>query len=202
MLGPLLVKQGRSTLKRWGCILTCMTTRAIHLKVVPSFETDDFINTLRQFIARRGTPKEIRSDCGTNFRGAGKELQADVNEWTNHHFEEQLSQRGINWIFHPPHAPHFSGVSEGLIKEVKRALKAILKGALVNEHVLRTVFCEVESILNSRPLTRSSDDAADPKVITPAHLLLQKPPIVLPFGDINNLSVNSNKVKSWQIILV
>ena len=62
MFGPLFVKQGRSTIKRWGCIFTCMCSRAIHSEVAPSLETDDFINVLRLFIARRGTPREIRSE--------------------------------------------------------------------------------------------------------------------------------------------
>ena len=66
-----------------------------------------------------------------------------------------------------------------------RALKAVLKGALITEHVLRTVFCEVESILNSRPLTKSSEDATDLVVITLALSLLQKPAIKIPSGDLN-----------------
>jgi transposase InsO family protein len=91
-----------------------MTTRAIHLEVAPSLETDDFINVLRQFIARRGTPKEIRTDCGTNFRGVDKELKSATKAWSEDRLEDQLSQRGIDWIFHPPNAPHFSGVWERL----------------------------------------------------------------------------------------
>jgi transposase InsO family protein len=162
-----------------------MTTRAIHLEVAPSLETDDFINVLRQFFARRGTPKEIRTDCGTNVRGADIELKSATKAWSEDRLEDQLSQRGIDWIFHPPNAPHFSGVWERLIRETKRALKAILKGALVTEHVLRTVFCEVESILNSRPLKRSSEDAADATDITPAHFLLQRPAVFVPIGDFN-----------------
>ena len=85
----------------------------------------------------------------------------------------------LNWIFFPPSAPNFSVVWERLIRETQRGLKAILRGALVTEHVLRTVFCEVESILNSRPLTKSSEDATDPVVITPAHFLFQKPAITI-----------------------
>ena len=102
MFGPLLIRQGRyrSTPKRWGCIFTCMTTRAIHLEFAPSLETDDFINVLRQFIARRGTPKEIRTDCGRNFRGADKELKSATKAWSEDRPEDQLSQRGIDWIFH------------------------------------------------------------------------------------------------------
>ncbi len=194
----LLIRQGRST-----PVFTCMTTRAIHLEVAPLLETDDFINVLRQFIARRGTPKEIRTDCSTNFRGADTELKNATKAWSDDRLEEQLSQRAINWIFHPPNAPHFSGVWERLIREVKRALKAILKGALVTEHVLPIVFCEVESILNSCPLTKSSEDAADPTAITSAHFLLQKPAMLFLLGILTKIRLlveeNGSKLKSFQI---
>ena len=43
LFGPLLVKQGRSVIKRYGCLFCCMTTRAIHLEVVFSLTTDSFI---------------------------------------------------------------------------------------------------------------------------------------------------------------
>ena len=195
MFGSLLIKQGRSTPKRWGCIFTCMVTSAIHLEVTPSLETDDFINTLHQFCARRGTPKEIRTDCGSNFRGADQELKSAAKAWSEENLKQRLSDRGINWIFHPPNGPHFLGVWERLIKEIKRSLKAILKEALVKEHALRTVFCEVESILKSRPLTRSSEDAADATAITPAHFLLQKPAVVVPVGDFNNDTVLNGQVQ-------
>ena len=42
---------------------------------------------------------------------------------------------------------------------------------------------EVESILNSHPLTRSSEDPCDVPTISPAHLLLQKPAVALPPGE-------------------
>ena len=190
MFSPLFVKQGRSNPKRWGCIFTCMSTRAIHLEIAPSLDTDDFVNVLRLFVARGGTPKEIRTDCGTNFRGADNELKKAITHWNDdNQLTDKLSQRGIKWIFHPPYAPHFAGVWERLIKDVKRSLKSILRGSLVTDHVLRTVFAEVESILNSRPLTKSSEDARDAISITPAHLLLQRPAMVLPPGNFDEETV-------------
>ena len=35
-LGPLTVKAGRTHLKRYGCLFTCLTTRAVHLEVAHS----------------------------------------------------------------------------------------------------------------------------------------------------------------------
>ena len=82
-----------------------------------------------------------------------------------------------------------------------RALKAVLKGALITEHVLRTVFCEVESILNSRPLTKSSEDATDLVVITLALSLLQKPAIKIPSGDLNEAgNLTRKRWKQAQIL--
>ena len=72
LFGPLTVKWGRGTAKRWGCLFTCLTTHAVYLEVTPSLEAGDFIMILRQFISRRGPPKEIWSDRGTNFIGANR----------------------------------------------------------------------------------------------------------------------------------
>ena len=75
MLGPFTVKQYRKEMKRYGIIFTCLSSRAVHLKVVQNMETDSLIQPLRRFIARRGNIRLIRCDNGTNFVGAKSELQ-------------------------------------------------------------------------------------------------------------------------------
>ena len=44
--GPFHVKQGRSTFKRYGCVFTCMTTRAVHIEMAADMTTDCFFNPL------------------------------------------------------------------------------------------------------------------------------------------------------------
>ena len=44
IFGPFYVKQGRSQVKRYGCIYTCLTTRAVHLEILNSLESDCFLN--------------------------------------------------------------------------------------------------------------------------------------------------------------
>ena len=108
--GPLYVKHGRGTAKRWGCLFTCLATRAVHLEVAPSLETDDFIMVLRQFVNRRGPPDVLFSDNGTNFVGAVRELRDAQAQWRLQQIEERLQQDNIKWVFQPPAAPHMSGV--------------------------------------------------------------------------------------------
>ena len=65
--GPWHIQRGRAVVKRYGALFTCLASRAVHLEVADSLETDSFINALRRFICRRGSVREIRCDRGTNF---------------------------------------------------------------------------------------------------------------------------------------
>ena len=78
--GPTYVKFLRKTrsnqaiAKRYGVIFTCLTVRAVHIELAADLTTDVFLLTLRRFIARRGKPKDILSDSGSNFIGADRGL--------------------------------------------------------------------------------------------------------------------------------
>ena len=50
--GPLEVKQGRSHVKRYGCLFTCLTMRALHIEILHSLSADSTINAIRRFIHR------------------------------------------------------------------------------------------------------------------------------------------------------
>ena len=73
--GPLLVRNERKTEKRYGALLTCLTTRAVHIEIAHSLDTDSYLMAMRRMMARRGRPAHIWSDNGTNFVGAEKELR-------------------------------------------------------------------------------------------------------------------------------
>ena len=47
LFGPLYMKQGRSTVKHYGCLFSCLTMGATHIEVTKSLKTDSFINTLQ-----------------------------------------------------------------------------------------------------------------------------------------------------------
>ena len=147
-------------------------TRAVHLELADSLESDDFILVLRNFIGRRGKPKEMFSDNGKNFVGAARELREclqQLDQSTTVH--DYLLKASVQWHFIPPNAPYFGGAWERLVKSTKSALKNILKEQCVTESVLRTALVEVEDVINSRPLTHNSTDPHDYTALTPNHFL-------------------------------
>ena len=60
-VGPLNVKTRRAVVKRWGAIFTCLNSRAVHLELATSLESDCFINVSRRFINRKGAPNVFTS---------------------------------------------------------------------------------------------------------------------------------------------
>ena len=172
LFGPFLVKRGRSMVKRYGVLFTCLTTRAVHIELAHSLTTDSFVNALRRFVSRRGEVREIRSDNGTNFVGAERELREEIDKWNQQQIHEAMLQHHIKWKFNPPGASHHGGVWERQIRSVRKILGSLLLSQTIDEEGLTTLLCEVESILNSRPLTPVSDDPLDLDPLTPNHLLL------------------------------
>ena len=79
--GPLEVKQGRSSAKRHGRLFTCLTTCAVHMEIAHPLDNHSMISALRTFISICGYPEQIRSDQGSNFTKAHKELKEAIEEW-------------------------------------------------------------------------------------------------------------------------
>jgi transposase InsO family protein len=193
--GPFTVKEGRKCVKQYGVIFTCFASRAIHLEVASSLDTDSFINALRRFIARRGNVKSLKSDNGTNFVGAEKELKKCITEMNSDTIAQYLSKHEIEWSFNPPGASHMGGVWERQIRTVRK----VLAGMNANIDNLdcesfRTLMCEIESIINSRPLTTLTDDPDDLTPLCPTMILTGKKELnILPPGNFQRQDIYSRK---------
>ena len=197
--GPLLIKQGRKRLKRWVSLFTCMTVRCIHLEVVESLETDDFLNALQRFISRRQKPKNMYSDCGTNFKGATKELKEELKKLDQTKIGGFSQHKEIEWHFNPPSAPHMGGVWERLVRTVKTSMRFILKDLVLTEFQLITFITEVENIVNSRPITAISEEPSDLEALTPNHFLkgFNNTDVLI---NINESNIAKSSRKRWKHI--
>ena len=180
--GPFNVKQGRSAVKRYGCIFTCFTTRAVHIEVAHALDTNSFLAAFLRFTSRRGMPIKVFSDNGTNFHGGENELKQQLNAWNQQQIENSMLRQEIAWHFNPPKASNYGGIWERLIRSIRKILTSIVSQQLLSDEALVTVLAEVEKILNDRPLTFVSDDPRDPEILTPNKLLLLKPNRCLPLG--------------------
>ena len=114
--GPLTVKISRNkTTKHYGVIFTCLNTRAVHLEIATDCSAMEFIQTLRRFFSIRGYPAMIMSDNGTQFVGALTDLKKMLQETSKKILREYCVDKGVQWKFITPAAPHQNGTAEALV---------------------------------------------------------------------------------------
>ena len=160
--GPLFIKNiypidnNDPLFKSWISLFTCATTRAIHLDLAVDCSASSCIRVLQRFISRRGTPKLIISDNGTNF------ISADVQSYAAEH--------NISWKFNLASAPWQGGFFERLVQSVKRCLKKLIGHSRLTFEELLSVLYEIEMILNNRPLTFVYNELTH-EPLTPNHLI-------------------------------
>ena len=160
--GPYNVKIGRNkTKKHNGVIFTCLNTRAVHLELAVDCSTMDFLQVLRRFFAIRGYPKSMTSDNGTQLVGAVAELRNMVRGLDAKKLREFSTERGMEWRFITPGAPHQNGCAEALVKSVKIALKKAIGETTLTPFELYTLLLEVANLVNERPIGRIPNDPDD-----------------------------------------
>ena len=159
--GPFEIRLCRSSHKRWCCLFTCLTTRAVHIEVCHGLSTDSCLS--------------FESDKGTNFVGAARELREFAFLLKNDtRIHSHLAERSCHWKFNPPASPHFGVARERLVRSGKKAMFAVLSSRRLNEETFSTTMCLVEQILNSRPFTEISSDPQNLEATTPNQFLLNR----------------------------
>ncbi|XP_021955592.1 uncharacterized protein LOC110851951 [Folsomia candida] len=204
--GPFLLRpiqsRSKTTIKAYLAVFVCCTTRALHLEVVSSLSTDAFLAALRRFISRRGRPTDLYSDCGTNFVVANHEmkdfLKLVMSRPHNQAISDHLSKDGIDWHFNPPAFPHFGGLWEAGGKSVKFHLRRIMGTQRLTFEEMTTITSQIESILNSRPLTPESNNPDDYNALTPGHFLIGAPLNSIPEPTLEDVKIS--RLSRWQLL--
>lgn len=91
--------------RRHSCSLVlyaCSLSQALYLELTKIMETEEFISTLKQFIARKGRPVKIYSDNGRTFVAAAKWLR---NVMQDERLHDYLAKMNIKWQFDLSRAP-------------------------------------------------------------------------------------------------
>nr|XP_041631965.1 uncharacterized protein LOC121502439 [Drosophila kikkawai]XP_041631966.1 uncharacterized protein LOC121502439 [Drosophila kikkawai] len=202
--GPYHIKcsknRGQKTFKGYISMFVCMATKAIHLEVVSDLTSDAFLAALQRFIARRGKCTNIYSDNGTNFVGAARKLDEELVKAIqyNSRVAAEKETEKIQWHFIPPAGPHFGGIWEAGVKSVKYHLKRVIGDSILTYEEMSTLLCQIEAVLNSRPLYTTGEDVDDNEVLTPGHFLIVRPTL-----DIVEAVEENEKISSldrWRLI--
>ena len=191
--GPFKLKMGYvrkpCIIPAWVCVFLCFTTRAVHLEVVSDQKTDAFLATLKRFISRRGCPHILYSDNGSNFQGARNDLMELQKMLREAHGSNELNnfllQKEIIWKLSPSRSPHFGGLWEAGVKSMKFHIRRVVGAEILTFEEFTTVLCQIEAILNSRPLLPIDSHLAEGiTALTAGHFLIGRPLTAYPETDI------------------
>ena len=200
--GPLIVKISRNkTTKHYGVIFTCLNTRAVHLEIATDCSAMEFIQTLRRFFSIRGYPAMIMSDNGTQFVGALTDLKKMLQETGKRILQEYCVNKGVQWKFITPAAPHQNGTAEALVKSCKLALKKAIGEHVLTPFELYTCLLEVANLVNQRPIGRPTSDPDDGAYLCPNDMLLGRASPEVPQGPFEETKDPRKRVQFVQKIV-
>uniref|UniRef100_A0A7I4YY06 Integrase catalytic domain-containing protein n=1 Tax=Haemonchus contortus TaxID=6289 RepID=A0A7I4YY06_HAECO len=188
--GPLRYKDTTTTSSKvWISLFTCMATRAIHLEIVLDNSTQEFLCALRRFIARRGVPTFILSDNATTFCAADNTLQELISNYS--------SSRHIQWKFITPLSPWKGGFYERLVGLVKSSFRKSIGRSLLPLPQFQTIICEIEAIINSRPIASISDTTSSPTILRPIDFISPQAHLQLELKDTTRYEQFHHQLVEW-----
>ena len=149
--------------KYWIAVWVCLATRALSLDLIPDLTIDSFSLAFRRQTAKFGGPKTIHCDNAPTFNAAHSFLS------------DQANISPPVWHFRAPSAAWKGGHYERLIALVKFHLKRALSGGAIPRtflfHEVSTILLEIETIINSRPITYDSSNPSDLRPLCPFNFL-------------------------------
>ncbi|XP_065085290.1 uncharacterized protein LOC135707405 [Ochlerotatus camptorhynchus] len=141
-------------------------------------------------------------DNAKNFVGAKRELDELARLFDSQQFKEAVlrhtTEDRIELRFIPARSPNFGGLWESAVKSFKILFKRTIGTRSPVYDQMQTVLAQTEAILNSRPLTPTSNDPDDFEALTPGHFLVQRPLTAIP--EPNLCAIPENRLSAWQMV--
>ena len=114
----------------------------------------------------------MRSNNRTNFIGVVKQINDAIKNLKHNKITTYLNKHQIKWQFDLSLRLWMGDCWQSLIKTMKRCLYTLLKDSLTTVETLTTIWCQVEYIVNNRPLLTIGDDINNWDVLTPNNFFL------------------------------
>ena len=165
--GHFFVNDGAGKSKSYILIFTCMNTRSIHLELLPSMSTEEFVLAFVRFTNFFGIPKVVYSDNAKTFLAASNILS---DFFLSTEFSQKFRTSSISFRTIPVYAAWFGATWERLIKVVKDCIYKTFGRSTISSTNFRTALSDIQLMINNRPLTyRTKEGELD--VLTPNHFL-------------------------------
>ena len=154
--GPFKIKgvvNARARKKCWVVVYVCCSTKAVCLLACCGYSTQAFLLRHEEFIARKGAPKLIISDRGSQLVSAGV-IMASKESPENWDWSRVVRENSTTaWEFVPVGSQHRNGLPEATVKVLKRSLAhALHPGVVLSYDELVTLLARISYSINQRPL--------------------------------------------------
>ena len=113
------MKCGRESEKCYRVLFVCTTTRAVHIEMGHSLETDAQKWQRKGWCQGGGDPLIFGLTTERTFVGAEREIKEALKRLNLERIDDEVSQHWMLWHLNPPAAPHFGSVWEKLVKPAK-----------------------------------------------------------------------------------
>jgi hypothetical protein len=195
--------RGVKTSKGYIVVFVCLATKAVHIELTSDMSAETFLAAFERLCARRGKPKHVYSDCGSNFIKASKILKLEFGQFkqmlTNSNFFDEIGKMEVVWHFNAPAFPSGGGIWEAAVKSLKYHLKRVLGEQKLTFEEFTTLLSKIEACLNSRPLCPLTEDPDEYyNCLTPGHFLTGTSTLSLPHSDHMD-SKNIDLRRRWQL---
>lgn len=151
----------------WVLVVICAVSHAVHIELVESYNTENFLSALDTFISLRGTPAKIFCDQGSQLVAGG-----EVTTVLRNHVCESTE-----WHFAPSGAHQFVGAAEALVKAVKSCMEVLYipKYTSLTKLQFSRILYSIANLINDRPLAVGRSRVSkldDMRLIRPNDLLM------------------------------
>ena len=170
--------QRRIKMKCWILVYVDQASWAVCILLTSGYSTQDFLTRHAEYCARKGIPRRILSDKGSQLVAgskvvAKKDLAAKEYDW------DRVTQQNIKttWEFVPAGC-QWRNQTEAMVKVLKTALNhALPAGKVLTFSKMVTLLARIAFSVNSRPLalahtSTTSQQEDDMMPLTPNQLLL------------------------------
>lgn len=180
--GHFFVKLGENVQKMYLLLYTCLNVRAVHLDLVQSMNTSDFLLSFVKFTSLYGLPSSIYSDNAPTFGQASNILNSSS---LDNPLSEFLIHNSIKHVKIPLYAAWQGAAWERLIRTIKLCIFKSVGRKRLEFFTFSALLSDVQNVINSRPLTYKDSDGGEFDMVSPNSFLKFGQSCSLVFGNVD-----------------